>query len=124
MANDLLDDLIDDDYQEALATGHLKPKHRDKLERFTSNGYFAAIHVCKCDGCGSITRTLGGIFHKEIGDQGGSRAQNILLHHINIPLGQNYPVTYLASHTPICAGCVEAQGFSLDPETERRMLDV
>jgi hypothetical protein len=124
MSNDFLDDIAEESYSDALAYGNLKPKVRDELERFHSDGYFAAIHVCRCKNCGTITRTLGGIFHKETGTKGSSRSIALHLGHTpNLPLlPTDKPVTYLGSTTQVCVACVTAYGFSLDPEAETRSI--
>lgn len=116
------DDIKDESYTDALQFGNLGKKPKEDLERFYSGGYFAAIHVCRCRGCGAIERTLGGIFHKETGTKGSSRA--IALHDghpLNIPLGP-HPVTYLGSTRAFCIACFIPNGFTLDPEAELRSI--
>lgn len=118
--NDLLNDLKEEGYQDALANGNLRGKPRDTLERFTSAGYRAIICSVKCTSCGFITRTLSGIMHHEIGDKGSSRAQSLHLGHTpNIDTSPK-PISYLAGKTGVCINCVGAWGFSLNPELEEK----
>jgi hypothetical protein len=119
-----LDDIQEESYSDALAFGNLKAKPRDELERFVSTGYTAAIHVSSC-ACGTITRHLGGIFHREEGTKGSVRCLNILAdgRTPQVPLiPTDKPVTYLGSKTKVCAYCVGAHGFSLNPDDEARSI--
>lgn len=123
MSNDFLDDIKEESYSDALAFGNLLPKHREEIERFTSGGYFAAIHVCLCTGCGTITRSLSNIFHREIGDKGSSKALALQLNMpLSIPLEPSKPITYTGSRVKVCAECVAAYGFSPDIEAQARSV--
>lgn len=122
--NPFLDDLAEEGWTDMLENGNLRKKPKDEIERFFSTGYTAAIHVCKCLSCGSVTRTLGNILHTETGSKGSTRM--IALEPsfmLSIPQEpRNKPVTYLGRTTRICASCVESHGFSLDPTAEARSI--
>lgn len=128
MADDFFD-IKDESYSDALQFGNLGKKPKDELERFVSDGYIAAIHICKCQTCGSISRELGGIFHHETGSKGSVRSINIFgpgipNHAPQIPLTpQNKPVTYLGTKTKVCVNCVGAYGFAFDPDAEARSIE-
>lgn len=125
----LLDDLKGEAHEHTLAYGNIPSKRLpgfkppvEELERFTSLGYSAVIHVTRCKGCGSTHRRLGGIMHESIGNKGSKRS--IALHEgfiPNLPLDPK-PVSYLGSTVGCCINCVENYGFQFDPAAEQRSI--
>lgn len=74
--NSLLDDIEADHHADLLANGNLKPKPRDLIPRWHSEGYIARLLTTKCR-CGKTYHSLAGIFHREADDNGAIRDERL-----------------------------------------------
>lgn len=115
MSNSLLDDLKDEAYDFALASGNLLPKPREAPERFTSAGYRASYSHTTC-ACGHAWFSLVNIMHLETGDKGSSKA--VALHLGSSPNLSFSPdsaktVSIMSGKTAYCPECLPVLGFPL-----------
>ena len=67
--NPLLDDALDDAYQEDLEKGNLRKRKLAEApftpRQWVSRGYWAHVDQLECEACGSHHSQLVGIFHRE-----------------------------------------------------------
>lgn len=119
MSNPLLDDLKDESYKDALASGNLHKKRPTEalpsFERFTSVGYRICLLDETCLHCGKLTRFFSQIMHRETGDQGSihERALHLGTIHDN-PLEPKLPPSISSRNVAYCMNCIlQAKGFTL-----------
>lgn len=111
--NPLLDDALDDAYQEDLERGNLKKRRSTPLPfspvQWESLGYWAHIDLMECDACGSTHSNLVGVFLREraVGNPSTIRSTRLDLRafrDLNIEPSQEV----IPLRVPLCAVCVSA----------------
>jgi hypothetical protein len=108
MSNDLLDDIEAAHHQHLLEAGNLgkKPRHTEWSDRkpWTSGGYLARLSEYTCTGCGTINRSLLGVFAIET--RGTERRETALdLRNFQMQGSPPHIVTKLPNQA-ICPACL------------------
>ena len=112
MKNPFLEDLIDEQTAELIASGNLKREKAKPIfiAQWVSSGYAAFNERYSCQ-CGYKYDHIIGAFFREKKAATGEIRYTALSKNFQIPLGQNFPIETSLHKIAVCPSCVSSKGF-------------
>lgn len=112
LVDDFAAEIEADHHRFLLESGNLVKRRPDWSDdnQWTSQGYLARVLESHCQSCGTVTRSLTGVFHRETTPSGKVREQ-ALVPGFQIPLDQNYPIIVDKVSAVLCPVCLTSHGF-------------